>query len=150
MYIIDTTMITVAPGTIASYVTSFLMFTMPFSSLQNYTQNIDTLETLAGVQRVLQCHGSFATASCLLCRRCVPGFEIEADILRRKVPLCTVCNAPSSSAISAKKVRGKKKKKKVNEWDSDVEDESDGPDFPPGIMKVLKSQLSPSSRLMFF
>lgn len=125
------------------------MFTMPFSSLQNYTQNIDTLETLAGVQRVLQCHGSFATASCLLCHRRVPGLEIEADILRRKVPLCTVCNAPSSSAISAKKVRGKKKKKKVNEWDSDVEDESDGPDFPPGIMKVLKSQLSPSSRLMF-
>ncbi|EDR05569.1 class I sirtuins SIR2 family protein [Laccaria bicolor S238N-H82] len=101
-------MITVALGTNAFYVTSFLMFTMPFSPLQNYTQNIDTLETLAGVQRVLQCHGSFATASCLLCRRRVPGLEIEADILRRTVPLCTVCNAPSSSA---KKVRGKKKKK---------------------------------------
>ena len=142
-------MITVAPGTIASFVTSFLMFTMPFFSLQNYTQNIDTLETLAGVQHVLQCHGSFATASCLLCRRRVPGLEIEADILGRKVPLCAVCNAPSSSATTAKKVRGKKKKKKANEWDSDVEDESDGPDFPPGIMKVLKYQLSPSSRLMF-
>ena len=25
--------------------------------LRNYTQNIDTLESLAGVQNVLQCHG---------------------------------------------------------------------------------------------
>lgn len=34
--------------------------------LRNYTQNIDTLESLAGVERVLQCHGSFKTASCLV------------------------------------------------------------------------------------
>ncbi|KAF8998517.1 DHS-like NAD/FAD-binding domain-containing protein [Cyathus striatus] len=101
--------------------------------LQNYTQNIDTLETLAGVKRVLQCHGSFATASCLQCRRKVDGKEIEADILRRKVPLCTVCNVPTVPAP----MKGKKKsrKKAKGEWDSDVEDESDGPLYPAGIMK---------------
>ncbi|KAG6916201.1 hypothetical protein DXG01_008083 [Tephrocybe rancida] len=98
--------------------------------LRNYTQNIDTLETLAGVQHVLQCHGSFATASCLLCRRRVPGSEIEADILNQKVALCTVCNL---SVPTPKKKRGKKKAK--GQWDSDDEDESDGAVYPPGIMK---------------
>ncbi|KAJ4486926.1 DHS-like NAD/FAD-binding domain-containing protein [Lentinula lateritia] len=104
--------------------------------LRNYTQNIDTLETVAGVKRVLQCHGSFATATCLLCRRRVPGSEIESDIMRRKVPLCPVCNPPSSSSSSTPK-NGKKisKKKAKGEWDSDCEDESDAPTYPPGIMK---------------
>ncbi|KAF9054612.1 DHS-like NAD/FAD-binding domain-containing protein [Panaeolus papilionaceus] len=101
--------------------------------LRNYTQNIDTLETLAGVKNVLQCHGSFATASCLQCRRKVNGKEIEADILTQKVPLCTVCNTVSSVPIQPKKKRGKKKAK--GQWDSEDEDESDGPEFPSGIMK---------------
>ena len=101
---------------------------------QNYTQNIDTLETLAGVKKVLQCHGSFATASCLQCRRRVPGSEIESDILRQKVPLCTVCNGDIPGPLPPK---GKKSIKKAKgQWDSDVEDESDGPEYPPGIMKV--------------
>lgn len=105
--------------------------------VQNYTQNIDTLETLAGVRHVLQCHGSFATASCLLCRRRVPGSEIEADILNRKVSLCTVCNPPQA-APSRKKKQGRKKSK--GDWDSNDEDASDGPDYPPGIMKVGQKQ----------
>ncbi|KAM6496830.1 DHS-like NAD/FAD-binding domain containing protein [Amanita muscaria] len=101
--------------------------------LRNYTQNIDTLETAAGVQRVLQCHGSFASASCLQCCRRVPGSEIEGDIMRHQVPLCTVCNTTSPSVPSSK---GKKRKKKSKDkWDSDVEDESDVPEYPPGIMK---------------
>jgi len=100
--------------------------------MQNYTQNIDTLETAAGVQRVLQCHGSFATASCLACRRKVPGKEIETEILRRRVPLCSVCN----SVPVTNKTKKKGKKKARGEWDSDDEDESDGPTYPAGIMKV--------------
>ena len=104
-------------------------------SAKNYTQNIDTLETLAGVQKVLQCHGSFAMASCLQCRNRVPGTDIEGDILGQKVPLCKLCNAIDSVPI---KPKGKKSKKKAKgEWDSDVEDESDGPLYPPGIMKVM-------------
>ena len=103
--------------------------------MQNYTQNIDTLETAAGVQRVLQCHGSFATASCLQCRRRVPGKEIELDILKQKVPLCTACNVTPPS----KKGKRRSRKKATGNWDSDDEDESDGPDYPPGVMKVLLS-----------
>lgn len=107
---------------------------MKFFPEQNYTQNIDTLETLAGVQRVLQCHGSFATASCLQCRRRVAGAEIEADIMNQKVALCTTCNP---AVPTPKKKRGKKKSK--GQWDSDDEDESDGPAYPSGIMKVILS-----------
>ncbi|KAJ7623240.1 SIR2-domain-containing protein [Roridomyces roridus] len=98
--------------------------------LQNYTQNIDGLQMVAGVQRVLECHGSFATASCILCNRKVPGSEIEADIMAQRVPLCPVCNPPATA-----KPKSKKKKKAKGGWDSDEEDESDGPTFPPGIMK---------------
>ncbi|KAH9933369.1 DHS-like NAD/FAD-binding domain-containing protein [Fomitopsis serialis] len=76
---------------------------------KNYTQNIDTLETLAGVQRVLQCHGSFATASCLNCK----------ILLQARPP-------------AKRKAR---KKRKSSGWDSDQSDEPDRPEFPPGIMK---------------
>ncbi|KAF7357640.1 Deacetylase sirtuin-type domain-containing protein [Mycena sanguinolenta] len=101
---------------------------------QNYTQNIDGLHTLAGVTRVLECHGSFATATCILCQRQVPGSEIEADIMAQKVPICTVCNAPRAASPN-KKGKKKSKKKAKGGWDSDEEDESDGPTYPPGIMK---------------
>ncbi|KAK0238551.1 DHS-like NAD/FAD-binding domain-containing protein [Armillaria nabsnona] len=100
--------------------------------LRNYTQNIDTLETKAGVQNVLQCHGSFATASCLECRRKVPGTAIESEIMKKKVPLCPECNP---STLSPKKKKKTSKKKAKGQWDSDVSDESDGPEYPPGIMK---------------
>ena len=108
---------------------------------QNYTQNIDTLETAAGVQRVLQCHGSFATASCIQCRRNVIGTEIEEEILAGQVPLCKVCNSRDgdTSNNSKEKPKTRKKKRKNGGWDDDEseEDEPDLPDYPPGIMKVF-------------
>ncbi|KAH9857242.1 DHS-like NAD/FAD-binding domain-containing protein [Lenzites betulinus] len=102
--------------------------------LRNYTQNIDTLETLAGVQRVVQCHGSFATASCIQCKLRVPGSEIADDIMSQRVPLCKACSAALPPALPAK--AGKKKGKRRKEgWDSDQSDEPDPPVYPPGIMK---------------
>ncbi|MED6287807.1 NAD-dependent protein deacetylase sirtuin-1 [Characodon lateralis] len=59
--------------------------------LRNYTQNIDTLEQVAGVQRIIQCHGSFATASCLVCKHKVDCEAIRADILSQVVPRCPRC-----------------------------------------------------------
>lgn len=111
---------------------------------QNYTQNIDTLETLAGVKNVLQCHGSFATATCIQCHTRVQGSAIEADIMKRRVPLCRMCNpsadssAKSSPSQTPKKAKAKyrSKKKQRGEWDSQDEDNSDDPEYPPGIMKV--------------
>ncbi|OCH96332.1 SIR2-domain-containing protein [Obba rivulosa] len=98
--------------------------------LRNYTQNIDTLETRAGVHRVLQCHGSFATATCLNCKAHVPGSDIEPEIMEQTVPLCKICNS------AAKEVQKNGKKKKASaKWNSDQSDESDAPAYPPGIMK---------------
>jgi len=122
---------------------------IPDGDKQNYTQNIDTLETAAGVKRVLQCHGSFATASCIQCRRKVIGTEIEEEILAGQVPLCKVCNSGDGDAAKNTEEQPKKRKKKRKNggWDDDEseEDEPDLPDYPPGIMKVF---LLPFSLLM--
>ncbi|XP_006630852.2 NAD-dependent protein deacetylase sirtuin-1 [Lepisosteus oculatus] len=59
--------------------------------LRNYTQNIDTLEQVAGVQRIIQCHGSFATASCLICKYKVDCEAIREDIFNQVVPHCPKC-----------------------------------------------------------
>ncbi|KAF7796837.1 hypothetical protein EIP86_008021 [Pleurotus ostreatoroseus] len=105
--------------------------------LRNYTQNIDTLEVRAGVHKVLQCHGSFATASCINCHQHVPGIAIEADILNQRVPLCKICNATPPAILSAEKAKKKPKPKKRSSapWESDGEEEPDVPAYPPGIMK---------------
>ncbi|TDL24093.1 SIR2-domain-containing protein [Rickenella mellea] len=105
--------------------------------LRNYTQNIDTLETKAGIQRILQCHGSFATATCINCRHKVVGTKIEDDILNQRIPLCTTCNVMPPPVPSKKLSKKKtKKRKRTNGWNSDQSDESE-PDSPPpqGIMK---------------
>ncbi|KAI0083958.1 SIR2-domain-containing protein [Irpex rosettiformis] len=101
--------------------------------LRNYTQNIDTLETQAGVRKVVQCHGSFATASCINCHVKVPGNAIEAEIMARTIPLCKSCT--TAPTIKVKK-KGKKKKKNYLPWESDGEEEPDVPAFPSGVMKV--------------
>ncbi|KAJ8359899.1 hypothetical protein SKAU_G00164240 [Synaphobranchus kaupii] len=63
--------------------------------LRNYTQNIDTLEQVAGVRRIIQCHGSFATASCLICKYKVDCEAIREDIFNqvglKVVPHCPRC-----------------------------------------------------------
>jgi len=62
--------------------------------LRNYSQNIDTLETIAGIQKVTMCHGSFATASCIRCKHKVDADAIKAQVLLGEVPFCTVCSSP--------------------------------------------------------
>ncbi|KAG8215049.1 DHS-like NAD/FAD-binding domain-containing protein [Butyriboletus roseoflavus] len=100
--------------------------------LRNYTQNIDTLESIAGITRVLQCHGSFKTATCLQCRIKVPGIEIEREILDQRVPYCKACLEAHKAAAAQKSKPARKKGKRRNEWEDDS-DESD--DLPVGVMK---------------
>ncbi|KAA0718400.1 NAD-dependent protein deacetylase sirtuin-1 [Triplophysa tibetana] len=59
--------------------------------LRNYTQNIDTLEQEAGIQKIIQCHGSFATASCLVCKHKADCEAIREDIFEQVVPHCPRC-----------------------------------------------------------
>lgn len=64
--------------------------------LRNYSQNIDGLEDRAGIsaERVVLCHGSFLTATCLLktCRKRVLGSSIANDVKSGKVPMCPSCD----------------------------------------------------------
>ncbi|XP_063217308.1 NAD-dependent protein deacetylase sirtuin-1 [Bacillus rossius redtenbacheri] len=60
--------------------------------LRNYTQNIDTLEQVAGIENVIECHGSFATASCMQCRHKVTADEIRGEIFAQTIPVCKRCS----------------------------------------------------------
>lgn len=59
--------------------------------LRNYTQNIDTLESVCGIKRVIQCHGSFDTATCTSCRFKCRGEDIATQVLSGKLPFCPKC-----------------------------------------------------------
>ncbi|KAF9941101.1 NAD-dependent histone deacetylase sir2 [Mortierella alpina] len=92
------------------------------SLLRNYTQNIDTLEQKAGIQKVLQCHGSFATASCVRCGHQVQGDDIKDSIFKQEVAYCKVCRTPTPPP------RAKPQKKAKARYSSSDEDESDDDD----------------------
>ncbi|VDL57288.1 unnamed protein product [Hymenolepis diminuta] len=55
--------------------------------LRNYTQNIDTLEEIAGISKIIHCHGSFSTASCLTCYHQLPGEELREPEVGECAPL---------------------------------------------------------------
>lgn len=71
--------------------------------LRNYSQNIDTLERLAGIERIVECHGSFTTASCTKCKIVVPAEAIRDDVLAQRIPMCGICNQPISSTDNSSK-----------------------------------------------
>ncbi|KDQ18877.1 hypothetical protein BOTBODRAFT_28366 [Botryobasidium botryosum FD-172 SS1] len=112
--------------------------------LRNYTQNIDTLEMKAGVRRVIQCHGSFATASCVECGYQVNGSEIESHIMSQQIPVCPMCaewsreetRASIGSATSDQKKRGRSSRRR-KPWEGDSSDEKseEQQDAVPYIMK---------------
>ncbi|XP_053385291.1 uncharacterized protein LOC128550372 isoform X2 [Mercenaria mercenaria] len=58
--------------------------------LRMYTQNIDGLERLAGVpaEKLVEAHGTFATATCTTCRQKMEGYEIKEKIFTDKLPRC--------------------------------------------------------------
>ncbi|RWS09680.1 NAD-dependent protein deacetylase sirtuin-1-like protein, partial [Dinothrombium tinctorium] len=60
--------------------------------LRNYSQNIDTLEKAAGIERVITCHGSFATATCTRCKHKVDASVIKEDVFAQRIPYCTRCS----------------------------------------------------------
>jgi len=56
--------------------------------LRNYTQNIDGLESVANIQKVVACHGTFQTATCLSCGQKYQLGDIEQAIRAGQVPHC--------------------------------------------------------------
>uniref|UniRef100_A0A803TT98 Sirtuin 3 n=1 Tax=Anolis carolinensis TaxID=28377 RepID=A0A803TT98_ANOCA len=61
--------------------------------LRLYTQNIDGLERVAGIppDKLVEAHGTFATATCTVCRRSYPGEDFRGDVMAEKIPKCPVC-----------------------------------------------------------
>ncbi|KAJ3954128.1 NAD-dependent histone deacetylase sir2 [Colletotrichum tropicale] len=106
--------------------------------LTNYTQNIDNLEAKAGISadKMVQCHGSFATATCVQCGfKCV-GDDIFPDIKAGKIPRCPRCiqNLRPNGSTKRKRSAGtERKRRRFSSDDSTTDDEYDIP--TAGVMK---------------
>ncbi|KAI8644034.1 DHS-like NAD/FAD-binding domain-containing protein [Parasitella parasitica] len=62
--------------------------------LRNFTQNIDTLERMTGLDQdyIIEAHGSFATASCVECDTKADSEMVRQHALEGKVPRCKECD----------------------------------------------------------
>jgi NAD-dependent histone deacetylase SIR2 len=122
--------------------------------LRNYTQNIDNIESHAGIQpeKLIQCHGSWATATCRKCAHQVPGEEIFEDVKAKKVAHCKKCAASLQvERPGMKRKRSSNGINKAKKRQSGSDDDSDGQyDIPqPGVMKVGEVNLVASIRFAY-
>ncbi|KAJ5929455.1 hypothetical protein N7454_006405 [Penicillium verhagenii] len=108
--------------------------------LTNYTQNIDNIEANAGVRadKMVQCHGSFANATCVKCGFKVPGDAIFDQIKEGVIPECKLCRQRIEE--ESLKSQGLKRKRssngtQKNRKDEDSSDEDDYEIPTPGVMK---------------
>ncbi|KAI9735204.1 MAG: NAD-dependent histone deacetylase sir2 [Cirrosporium novae-zelandiae] len=87
--------------------------------LTNYTQNIDNLEAHASISpdKLIQCHGSFATATCIKCRMQVKGDHILKDLSAGIVAKCPRCIKDGMQKM--KNINGSRKRK-FNDIQDDV------------------------------
>ncbi|OAA63855.1 NAD-dependent histone deacetylase, silent information regulator Sir2 [Cordyceps fumosorosea ARSEF 2679] len=118
--------------------------------LTNYSQNIDNLEIKAGVpkDKLIQCHGSFGTASCVQCGYQCPGERIFPDIRAGIIPKCPRCNqaaiaaAAANRASSAKRRRTSERKRRRWSVDDDSSDEHSSAYDTPNTGGVMKPDIT--------
>jgi NAD+-dependent protein deacetylase SIR2 len=114
--------------------------------LTNYSQNIDNIEANAGIrpEKLVQCHGSFATASCQRCGHRVRGDSIFDDIKAGKIPRCGKCitalrargTGPIKRKRSSNSAAAKKARRNFETFDDDDDDDDGAYDVPQaGVMK---------------
>ncbi|CAF9934336.1 MAG: NAD-dependent histone deacetylase sir2 [Heterodermia speciosa] len=115
--------------------------------LTNYTQNIDNIETHAGIlpSKLIQCHGSFATATCLECAYQVPCSAIYTDLKSGRVARCDRCvqslrqAKPTGGGIKRKRSYGglppKSHKKKREDYEDSTDEDEDYEVAVAGVMK---------------
>ncbi|KAL1996598.1 hypothetical protein VTN49DRAFT_7463 [Thermomyces lanuginosus] len=107
--------------------------------LTNYTQNIDNIEANAGIlpEKIVQCHGSFATATCTKCKVKVPGESIFDIVREGKIPECKACKEQLESQSQGMKRKrssnGLQKDRKKGNSDNDSDDDYEIP--TPGVLK---------------
>lgn len=105
--------------------------------LTNYTQNIDNIEAYAGIEpgKLIQCHGSWATASCRECKIEVPGEAIFEDVRQSRVSYCQAClNRIETHPRKRKRTSNGKVRSRSSHSDSEDDGRYDVPQ--PGVMKV--------------
>ncbi|OJD20251.1 hypothetical protein ACJ73_08416 [Blastomyces percursus] len=109
--------------------------------LTNFTQNIDNLEANAGIlpENLIQCHGSFATASCVKCQYQVPGEQIFEHVRKGALPECTACKELlTARPCGMKRKRSSNGSQAKDRRRQDFDDSSDDEDYDiptPGVMK---------------
>ncbi|XP_060536684.1 NAD-dependent protein deacetylase sirtuin-2 [Cylas formicarius] len=61
--------------------------------LRHYTQNIDTLERVAGIMedKIVEAHGTFYTGHCLICHQEYSQDWMKERIFKDEVPICEKC-----------------------------------------------------------
>ena len=100
--------------------------------LTNFTQNIDNLEGHAGIlpEKLIQCHGSFATATCIECEHKVKCEEIYKELKAGRVARCDRCIRSIRQAKPGLKRKrssngssGSRKKRQSYEDSTDDEDD---------------------------
>jgi len=59
-----------------------------------FTQNIDGLERLAGVDpsKICEAHGTFSSASCTSCQEPYPMEDLKSELMSDLTPVCKKCN----------------------------------------------------------
>ncbi|KAK7067012.1 NAD-dependent protein deacetylase sirtuin-2 [Halocaridina rubra] len=62
--------------------------------LRHYTQNVDTLEHVAGIpaEKLVEAHGTFRTAHCIECRKEYSQEWVKEEIFKDNVPTCLECS----------------------------------------------------------
>ncbi|KAK4109702.1 SIR2-domain-containing protein [Canariomyces notabilis] len=104
--------------------------------LTNYSQNIDNLEAKAGIrpEKLVQCHGSFATASCVKCGYKVVGETLFPEIRAGEIPRCRKCAQGSRTTNNSSRKRKvhkdgseKKVRRRPGDYDSNSDSEFDHP-----------------------
>ncbi|KAI4245479.1 MAG: hypothetical protein L6R40_002540 [Gallowayella cf. fulva] len=113
--------------------------------LTNFTQNIDNLESHAGIlpEKLIQCHGSFATATCVECGYQVKCEEIYKDLKAGRVARCDRC-------IRNLRLKpfGIKRKRSTNVFPSSkkkrqsYEDSTDDEDYDIAVAGVMKPDIT--------
>lgn len=114
--------------------------------LTNYTQNIDNLEGHAGISedKLIQCHGSFATATCQQCKHRVNGDVIHTEIKAGQVPKCPACirRLQQIRPFGLKRKRSSHHchyKKKRPDYEDSTSGEEEQPETEiAGVMKVCR------------
>ncbi|KAI2636646.1 DHS-like NAD/FAD-binding domain-containing protein [Xylaria nigripes] len=114
--------------------------------LTNYSQNIDNIEANAGIapEKLVQCHGSFATASCQRCGHRVRGSSIFDDIKAGKIPRCTKCittlkakgAGPLKRKRSSNGTSSKRSRRNPDSFENDDDEADNAYEIPQaGVMK---------------